>query len=223
MNKYSIIMLYKERSENFDRRVMSFLKFMKPEEDFSKELAKFEESLFTAEVDGEDVSDYAMDYASSLAEEYMLLSDGIYSAVLTGLYHLWERDIKDLCKHKLLYDPTTLTRHGKQVTEQNIQDYDYNYLKSLLIFWGAQESIFNEVNVLRLIVNTIKHGPGSSAKQLLESSREYYCKLAMFCHLEVIDCQIDHEKLGKLDINDIKRFGTALSTFWASLGENVSA
>ena len=221
MNKYSITILYKERSEKFVRRAIPLLEFMKPEEDFSKELSEFEERLFTPEVDGGDIASYAMDYAASLAEEYMLLSDGIYSAVLTSLYHLWERDIRDLCKHKSSYDP--ITRNGKKVLEQNIQNYDYETLKSLLMYWGAQGSIFHDVNILRLVVNTIKHGRGPSAKQLLESNRGYYCKLAMFCSLEVIDCQIDYEELDRLGINDIKHFGTALSTFWALLGENISA
>ena len=221
MNKYSRIRLYLERSKTFTSRITSLLKRMKLDKGYSKELADFEKGLLQAGVEGEDVYDQIMDFSSSLADEYMLLTDGMYSAVLTSLYHLWEHDIKDLCKHKLLYSPVS-AEGNKLVTEQEIQNYKYHKLESLLSFWGARESIFHEVNVLRLVVNTIKHGSGPSAIELLGNNRKYYCKLAMFCDLEISDSDIDYDELEVLGIDDIEYFGAVLSTFWVELGEDIS-
>ena len=134
MNKYSIIMLYLKRSQNFGERVVSLLRQIDFEKSYSKEMADFEEGMFGAGIEGGDVYDAVMDFSSDLADEYILLSDGIYSAVLTSFYHLWEHDIKELCKHKLRY--SAVADGDDLVTDRKIQNYKYEKLKSLLLFWG---------------------------------------------------------------------------------------
>lgn len=220
MNKYSKVRLYLRRSESFTDRTISLLKRMKLEKGYSKEVTDFEKGLLRAGVEGEEVYDQVMDFSSSLAEEYMLLTNGIYSAVLTSLYHLWEHDIKDLCKHKLLDSP--VTDRDELVTDQKIQNYKHEKIKSLLSFWGSQESVFDQVNLLRLVANTIKHGSGPSATELLNASRKYYCKLALFRNLEISDVGIDYDELEVLGIDDIEHFGAALNTFWVELGKQIS-
>lgn len=186
--------------------------------DYNKEVDGFYEKLIEMGCEGYSAYEDTRDFSASLADEYMLLSDGIYSAVLTGLYHLWERDIKDLCKRLLLHQP--VTEGNKQLTEQRIQSYKYDKLKKLLIFWGAEESIFHEVNLLRLVVNTIKHSTGPSAADLLNNNSKYYYKLAMLCDLEIGDFPKDEDAL-MLSIDDLKHFGAVLSTFWAELGKKI--
>jgi hypothetical protein len=191
------------------------------EKDYSKEISDFEEALFRGGIEGGDVYDSVMDFSSDLADEYMLLSDGIYSAVLTAFYHLWEHDIKDLCKHKLRY--SAVADGDELVTDQKIQNYKYEKLKSLLLFWGAQESTFDQVNILRLVANTIKHGAGPSASDLLNSSRKYYCKLGLFRDLDPNALDDDFADSEVLGIEDIEYFRAVLATFWTELGESISA
>jgi hypothetical protein len=168
--------------------------------------------------EGFSIAEDAMDFSASLADEYMLLSDGIYSAVLTGLFHLWERDIKDLCIHLLRYNP--ITKRNKPVTEQDLHNYNYDKLKSILIFWGAEESVFHEVNLLRLVVNTVKHNAGPSAAELLASNSKYYHKLSILCDLRNGDFMKDDE-IEVLSIDDIKYFGSVIITFWEELGKSI--
>ncbi|MGD0656430.1 MAG: hypothetical protein ABSD38_00010 [Syntrophorhabdales bacterium] len=222
MNKYSRIRLYLRRSKSFADRTISLLKRMKIEKGFSKEVADFERRLLNAGVESEEVYDQSVDFSSSLADEYMLLANGMYSAVLTALYNLWEHDIKDLCKHKLLLSDVAVAENGKLVTDQAIQNYKYVKIKSLLMYFGVQESIFDKINLLRLVVNTIKHGAGPSATELLTTSRKYYCKLALFRDLEITEVGIGFDQLEALDIDDIEYFGVVLVTFWAELGEQIS-
>ncbi|MDO8723809.1 MAG: hypothetical protein Q7J31_16510 [Syntrophales bacterium] len=203
------------------KRILALLKRMELDKSFSKELADFQEELLQAGVEAEEAYDYARDFESSLADEYLLLSGGIYSAILTALYHLWERDIKDFCKHMLRYYPVA-GQKNKIVTEQNIQEYNYDKLKSLLIFWGAEETIFPEVNLLRLIVNTIKHGSGPSAIELVKSNNKYYRMLALLCDLDLNLLNNSFGEAEILDIDDVKYFGTVLSSFWAELGKTIS-
>ena len=170
--------------------------------------------------EGSSIEENAMDFSSSLADEYMLLSDGIYSAVLTGLFHLWERDIKNLCIHLLRYNP--ITYRDKPVTEKDLHNYNYDKLKSILIFWGAEESIFHEVNLLRLIVNTAKHNAGPSAAELLATNSKYYNKLSILCDFSIGDFTKDDE-IEVLSIDDIMYFGSVVNAFWEELGKSIYA
>lgn len=197
---------------------------MELDKSFSKELSDFQKELLQVggeTVEAEEIYDYARDFESSLADEYLLLSGGIYSAVLTALYHLWERDIRDLCRRMLRYYPVA-DQKNKIVTEQNMQEYNYDKLKSLLIFWGAEETIFPEVNLLRLIVNTIKHGSGPSAIELVKSNSKYYRMLALLCDLDLNYLNNSFDEAEILDIDDVKYFGAVLNSFWAELGKKIS-
>ena len=220
MNRYSRVRLYLERAESFSDRAISLLKRMDLESGYSKEIADFEDAMFSAGIDGEEVYYQVSDFSSSLSDEYTLLVNGMYSSVLISLYHLWEHDIRDLCKHKLWWSP--VSKGDDPVTEQEIQRYRYEALKSLLVFWGAQESTFDQVNLLRLVANTAKHGRGPSAAELLTVSREYYCKLALFRDLEIDEPGIPYDEIANLSISDIEYFRTVLRNFWMQLGEQVS-
>jgi hypothetical protein len=186
MNKYNRINLYKERSESFIQRTISLLGQVDFTSDYDKELREFYNGLLEEGYEAYSAAEDTMDFSASLADEYMLLSDGIYSAVLTAFFHLWERDIKDLCNRLLRYRP--VAKKNKRLTQEELQKYKYDKLKSLLIFWGAKESSFHEINLLRLIVNTIKHSTGPSAAELLITNSKYYYKLSMLCGLQLDEC-----------------------------------
>ena len=218
MNKYNRINLYKKRSESFVQRTVSLLERVDFASDYDKEVQEFHDELLEIGCEEYSAAEDTIDFSASLADEYMLLSDGIYSAVLTAFFHLWERDIKDLCNRLLRYRPVAVS--NKQVTEQELQNYKYDKLKSLLIFWGAKESIFHEVNLLRLVVNTIKHSTGPSAAELLTNNSKYYNKLVMLCDLRIGDFGKDDE-LEMLNIDDLKYFGGAVNSFWNELGKNI--
>lgn len=185
---------------------------------YDKELDDFHKALLGAGVDEGSAYEDTRDFSASLADEYMLLNDGVYSAVLAGYYHLWERDIKDLCKHMLRYGP--VDDGNKEVTEQDIQNYKHDKLRSLLTFWGVEESMFHEINLLRLVVNTIKHSTGPSAAELLNNNSKYYYKLAILCNLETGDFPKD-EGAWMLGVDDLKYFGAVLNAFWAELGKKI--
>ena len=219
MNKYNRVNLYKERSESFVKRTVSLLEQVHFASDYDKELQEFYSGLLGIGCEGYSAAEDTMDFSASLADEFMLLSDGIYSAVLTAFFHLWERDIKDLCKRLLRDHP--IAKNNKQVTEQELQKYKYHELKSFLIFWGVKEAIFQEINLLRLVANTIKHSTGTSAEELLTNNSKYYNKLAMLCDLRLDDFRKDEDP-EMLTIDDLKYFGAALTSFWVELGKDIS-
>jgi hypothetical protein len=218
VNKYNKVTLYKERSESFVQRTVSLLERVDFASEYDKELQEVHNGLLEAGVDGYSAAEETMNLSASLADEYMLLADGIYSAVLTALYHLWERDIKDLIKSMLRYYP--VAEGSREVTEQDIEKYKYDKLKSLLVFWGAKEINFDDINLLRLVVNTIKHSSGPSAGDLLTTNGKFYYKLTMLCGLPIDQCP-EFEEPAMLNTHDIKYFGKALTSFWVDLGNVI--
>ncbi len=221
MNKYSIIRLYLKRSESFTARAISLLKQVQLEEGFDKEVDDFREGMSGAGVPDEVVSDQIIDFSSSLADEYLVLTNGIYSAVLTSMYHLWEHDAKELCKWIPRLRDIEVSDGDRPITEQAIQSYRYEKTKDLLVFLGAQESIFDQVNLLRLVANTAKHGAGPSATELMRVGREYYCKLAYFKGLEITEAGLTYGDIGALEVGDIEYFAGILNAFWTELGEQI--
>ncbi len=218
MNKYNRVNLYKERSESFIQRTVSLLEQTNFASDYNKEVEAFHERLLEGGCNAYSAAEDALDFSASLADEYMLLSDGIYSAALTAFFHLWERDVRDLCCHLLRHYP--VTRGNEQVTKEKVQNYKYDGLMSLLIFWGAKEPIFHEINILRLVVNTVKHSTGPSASELLAIDSPYYNKLVLLCNLEGRSSGDD--ELRMLSLDDLKHFGKAVSSFWEELGKTIS-
>lgn len=107
-----------------------------------------------------------------------------------------------------------------RVAELDVDKYSYDKIRSLLIVYGAKELYFENVNILRLVVNTIKHSTGHSAKQLLATGSLYYNKLILLCNL-----QISGSSRGDppdiLNIGDVKYFGIVLTGFWSELSKTV--
>jgi hypothetical protein len=219
MNKYNIINLYKDRAESFVKRTVAVLKQANITSGYDKELNKHFKDLVEAGIEGYDAADETSDFSASLADEYLLLNDGIYSAILTSYFHLWERDMKDLCKVLLRYRP--VTDNNKDVTEKVLKNYKYEQIKSLLAFYGARESIFHKVDLLRLVVNTAKHSDGGSAKELLATNSKYYYKLAMLCGLPT-EIPLESFDQSMLGVEDLKYFGVSLVSFWEELGKDIN-
>lgn len=221
---YNIVDLYKKRSDVFINRTVSILSKLDFSADYENELDEFYSGLMESNYNFNeyDVAEAVQDYSSSLADEYNLLNDGIFSAVLVGYYHLWERDIKDLCKRYLRYH--SVLEANCELTENTIQRYKYEKVKDFLVFMGAEEAFFNEINVLRLLVNTIKHSSGPSAKELFTHNKKYYLKIMNLCDLEYpdrLECNLEELDLYSLNINDLTYFGAVVNDFWTILAKRI--
>ena len=216
MSKYNKVNLYGERAESFVKRTILLLEKAGLASSYDEEVNEHLANLIRAGLEECDAYDEAMDFSASLADEYLLLIDGILSAILAAYYHLWERDIKELCKDYLRYHPVSC--QDKLITEKGLQSFQYDKLKDLLVFWGVREELFKDVNLLRLIANTSKHGLGQSARELLTTDGRYYNKLVMLCDLD-IDLLDSGLETDMLNIDDIKHFGEALISFWKRLEE----
>lgn len=223
MNAYHFITRYRERAEAFARRSISTLEKIDFSEDFNQETSECYNKLVQAGYDDYTAYENTKDLEASLALEYCLLNDGIYTAVLMSFYHLWERDIRDLCKLILRYYEATLTspKKTKKVTAQEIANFKFEDFKSFFAAFGLPAEHFKDINLLRLIVNTAKHSSGPSANELKQLDSQWYCKLSNMCDLD--DFPDDEEptvSAHSVTIEDVKHFEAVINVFWAGTGNH---
>lgn len=129
MNAYHLITRYSERAEAFVKRSISTLEKIDFAEDFNKETRGHYDSLLEAGCDGYTAAEDTMDLEASLATEYFSLCNGMYTAVLMSFYHLWERDIRDLCK-RLLRCYQVTSAPGRIVTQDDVHKFTFERLKN---------------------------------------------------------------------------------------------
>lgn len=222
MNAYHFITRYSERAEAFVRRSISTLEKIDFTEDFNRETREHYNGLLEAGCDGYAAAEDTMDLEASLATEYFLLCNGMYAAVLMSFYHLWERDMRDLCKRLLRYYQVTSTP-GRTVTQDDVQAFNFERLKEFIVSFGVPAGQFEDMNLLRLIVNTAKHSTGPSARELRQLNDRWYCKLSDMCDLELDEFPSDEEMTVSVEgitFEDVKHFGVALNTFWTEAGKH---
>lgn len=139
-------------------------------------------------------------------------------ALISGMFHLWEKSLREWLTSR---DGVGYFQQGEELPKAI---WGSNFAQVLELFEGA--GLFHDscpiradIDLCRLVVNTYKHGSGSSFKQLklkrpdlfdqydLRSTRNYTC-FADYSDLYVEDTIID-------------QFSTAIVEFWKAVPENI--
>lgn len=167
-------------------------------------------------VDMSQIADWATDRAHS---HYSLLSDlkkDMMLAALAGMYHQWEKDLRDFMERELAHDVTRAAAI-KVAWMGNIG----NVFEALTQFgWNCRkEPFYRLIDACRLIVNVYKHGKGSSLNELATSFREY---LGGECPtiFATPDGLLDHELLA-LNEAQFDAIASAFSQFWKLFPERL--
>lgn len=102
----------------------------------------------------ETINELSLEHASTIAE----INSYLVGMAIVGIYHLWERQAIDFLIRELRHYTTTETRFS------TFKDIVY----VLSEFSTPPDKIpqYKELNELRAIANTIKHGPGKSNDEL---------------------------------------------------------
>lgn len=217
MNANNLANLYKERAESYTKRVIELLSKLDFDNEFKQETDDYEQNLKKSGLDMESAYGAYIDKCSDLADEYSLLSDGIYGTVLVSLYHLWEKDCKMLCARLILYRNSVSEKKAK--TTGDISNFKFVDIRDFLGTFQVSPETFNEIETLSLVANVIKHGKGHSSRLLLEKAPDLHSKLLDVSDLyeEGQEIEINMDRLG---IEEVKHFVSALTQFWNSLVGN---
>lgn len=144
--------------------------------------------------DGPDEGDIAEWAEGRGVEAYMDLAfvrDQLIGLGIAGLYHLWERLLKEFFVHE-----HSIVHSG--VAPQRIRRWDFPTLQQHLNDCGYDieaKVFFHHLNRTRLIANTVKHGDGSSCRDLIAEAPELFREPIMgsprFADLELVPIHFD--------------------------------
>ena len=171
------------------------------------------------DIDMSDVAEWALEEG---IERYELLSDlrkQIILGALAGLYHQWDKDLREFVEAELRHD-IRLGDAAKVAWDPNPRNV-FDMLKQF--GWDCrEEGFFSKIDACRLIVNVYKHGKGRSLEDLAKTYPEYLRNLLGASNF---DCskwmdQLDHERL-EISEAQFEVFAAALRTFWTKFPERL--
>ncbi|HDL16321.1 MAG TPA: hypothetical protein ENH27_00580 [Rhizobiales bacterium] len=156
-------------------------------------------------------------------EKYVMLAflkHEMYLGSLAGLYHVWERGLREFLERELKHWMEAKSIE-KSIWKSNIGD-----VFALLASFGwdpREEKFYKEIDACRLIVNVYKHGKGNSVEELASKYPKYLRHpLGLEMDNDFGRELLDHEHL-KVEESDILRIAKNLRQFWVSFPERVFA
>jgi hypothetical protein len=158
---------------------------------------------------------------SSAVNLYSLLLDLKKQTILgalAGMYHQWEKDLREFIECELRHDGVL---NARKIAWNSRVDDVFDILTTFGWHWRKQ-SFYSQIEACRRVVNVYKHGKGSSLDRLAETFPEYLDdnfsadKDDIFYSKE----SLNHEWLSITpeQFNDIAE---AISTFWKDFPERL--
>jgi hypothetical protein len=169
--------------------------------------------------EGSDMAEIAEIAADRAQTFYSLLSDlkkQMLLGALAGLYHLWDKELRDFVERELRND------NEPKEAYKAAWDPKGNVLKKLAEFgWDCRSTgYFSRIDACRLVVNVYKHGTGPSLDELAARFPAYLddgftrgtWKLAPGC--------LHHEWLS-ISEAQFDEIANALRQFWVEFPERL--
>ena len=164
--------------------------------------------------DPSDYAEAAQDYGLEVYENLRFTRQQILGLATAGLYHLWERLLKQLfCKELRGWTFDGLTINKK------IAPANFRRLEELLSKFGfhlAQQNYYADLCELRLVANVSKHGDGKSCEELQTSAPHLF--EGYNYHFDIFS------KADSLELkpSDFTRYAKAVTDFWDTFPERLT-
>jgi hypothetical protein len=164
------------------------------------------------------IAEMAQDAGIAKYETLGFLKHEMLLGALAGLYHLWERSLRDFLEHEF--------RHWmrREIVHKCAWEANIGRIYELLASFGwdvRHEPFFAEMDACRLIVNVYKHGKGTS---IAEPTSKYPKYLRHPLGLDIDDAfgreLLDHEDL-KVLVSDILQMAASFRQFWQQFPERL--
>jgi len=156
----------------------------------------------------------AQEYGLEVYENLQFTRQQLLGLAAAGLYHLWERLLKEfLCKE--LHGWTFDGRDSRKM----IVDADFPGLESFLLQFGFElkkQRCYADLCELRLVANVYKHGDGRSCEELHALAPRLFEGLSY--HFDIFS-KADGLELARADFT---RYTEAVRDFWDTFPENLT-
>jgi hypothetical protein len=166
----------------------------------------------------DEIAETALDRGHAF---YSMLSDlrkRMLLGALAGLYHQWDKELRDFVEHELRHDIDfgTAARYAWDPNVGTVFDAlgDFG--------WNCRSSgFFSKIDACRLIVNVYKHGKGRSLGELAERFPEYLDdSFAEGAVRRLPTDFLDHEWLA-ISESQFDEIASAFRAFWVEFPERL--
>ena len=156
-------------SDGFARRILPGFDNIEAEATAAAETLFRDRMNQLAGFDGPDedegfAADDAQEHGFSVYSDLEFVRRQVTGLAIAGLYHLWERLLKEFLVREFgQFNPPIVPR-------EKVLGAEFRPLVGMLKNQGweiAKESFYLDLDVLRLVVNVVKHGDGKSCQALL--------------------------------------------------------
>jgi hypothetical protein len=164
--------------------------------------------------DMDEIAETARDRGIERYEDLAFAEGQLRALAIAGLYHLWERTLKELLVRTLGWEGYS----KKQIDK--IHRSNFHDLIDTLEEFGflvKEQSFFDDLDIVRVVANTCKHGEGRSFEELANKAPELLrgrYKLESLLHSpHPDDLWIDDQKFADLE--------RAVEQFWHAMPERL--
>jgi hypothetical protein len=161
--------------------------------------------------DPSDFAEAAQAYGLEVYENLIFTQQQLHGLAVAGLYHLWERLLKQfLCKELRGWEI------DGRPANQKVAPANFDVLKLILTEFGymlEQQPFYSNLSESRLVANVVKHGDGKSCEQLQAAAPQLFEGYTY--HFDIFS------KADSLVISpsDFARYADAIREFWDSFPE----
>lgn len=161
---------------------------------------------------GPELSDLAEVAHDRGVETYLALDflrHELTNSATAGLYHLWERLLKEFMCRELRWVVAS------KLNTKKIRQMDFKGLRETLEFLQVpvRQSVMDQLDVLRLVANVAKHGDGTSCEELKKKDP------ALFKHMFQEWWDVARADDMTIDEPRFVEFSDAVMSFWRSAPE----
>ncbi|MBE0619151.1 MAG: hypothetical protein IH605_01020 [Burkholderiales bacterium] len=164
--------------------------------------------------DPSDYAEAAKEHGLEVYENLQFTRQQLLGLAAAGLYHLWERLLKQFfCKELRGW-----TFDGREI-HKIMAPANFSNLEEFLSQFGfrlAQQAYYADLRELRLVANVVKHGDGKSCEELQASAPGMF--EGYNYHFDIFS------KADSLELkpSDFTRYAKAVTDFWDTLPENLT-
>lgn len=159
-----------------------------------------------------DLSSDAFEVGLKVYENLSFVREQLIQLSVAGLYHLWERAIKQFIikelKHYQYED--SVFKVVEKATFEDLVDILQQFTYDITV-----TTYYQKLNELRLVANVVKHGKGKSLEQLAQLAPH------LFENPTISLIGISNNENLNLMSSDFMAYSNAIQEFWTSFPERV--
>ena len=162
-----------------------------------------------------EIAEMAIDRSVERYQDLAFVEGQLRALAIAGLYHLWERTLKEFLVRTLGWEGHSKTQIDK------IHRSNFHELIDTLEKFGflvKEECFFDDLNIVRVVANTCKHGEGQAFEELANKAPEL---LRGRYRLESRLLSPPHPENFWIDAQRFANLERAIEQFWHAMPERL--